>query len=71
MGDYKAFCVVAMVSALAAMQVSVEAAWAKKATAQAQASQQAQPRQQAQAPQSNSCPGGVSKGCGPGSCRCP
>jgi hypothetical protein len=71
MRDYKVFSVVAVVGALAIMQVSVDAAWAKKTSAQAQTSQPAKPRQEAQAPQSNNCPGGVAKGCGPGSCRCP
>lgn len=71
MRNYRVFCVVATVAALAAMQVSVAPAWAKKAPArQAQASQQVQP-QQTPAPSSKNCPGGVSKGCGPGSCRCP
>jgi hypothetical protein len=72
MRDYKVFSVVAVVGALAVMQVSVAPAWAKKASTQAQTtSQPAQPRQTAQAPQPNNCPGGVSKGCGPGTCRCP
>jgi hypothetical protein len=72
MKDYRVFSVVAVVSALAVVQFSADAAWAKtkKASAPAQTSQQVQPRQQAQAPQPNNCPGGVSKGCGPGSCRC-
>jgi hypothetical protein len=69
MRDRKVFSVVAVIGALAVMQVSVDAAWAKKAPAQAQTT--SQPRQEAQAPQPNNCPGGVSKGCGPGSCRCP
>jgi hypothetical protein len=69
MRDYKVFSVITVVGALAAMQGSVDAAWAKKASTQAQTS--TQPRQEAQAPQPNNCPGGVSKGCGPGACRCP
>ena len=68
MRDYKVFSVVAVVGALAIMQASVDAAWAKKASQTT--AQPAQPRQVVQAPQPNSCPGGVSKSCGPGSCRC-
>jgi uncharacterized low-complexity protein len=69
MRDYKVFSVAAVVGALAIMQVSVDVAWAKKAPAQAQTT--SQPRQEASVPQPGNCPGGVSKGCSPGSCRCP
>ena len=69
MRNYRVFCVVAIVGAAAAMLACVAPAWAKKTSAQAQTSQQIQSRQQTPAP--NNCPGGVSKGCGPGSCRCP
>lgn len=62
MKRYKALSVVAMAAvALASMQLIVDPAWAKKGQAQTQAAQS----------DPSKCPGGVSKGCSPGSCRCP
>lgn len=52
---------VAMAAALASMQLVVEPASAKKMQPQTQTAQTS----------TNKCPGGVSRGCGPGSCQCP
>jgi hypothetical protein len=58
----KVLSIAAMSVALASMQFAIEPAWAKKA----------QPQGQTQWTATNGkCNGGVSKGCGPGSCRCP
>jgi hypothetical protein len=65
----RVFSAVTLAGAFAVMQVAGAPAWAAKKPQTPPAAQ----TQQAQAPQapSDKCPGGVSKGCGPGSCRCP
>ena len=64
MTRYKTFCLVAIAAALTVAPLVNGAAWAKKAHQQQQ--------QAAAASYTNSkCNGGVSKGCGPGACRCP
>ncbi len=58
---YKATSLIALAIVLTVAQAVAEPAWAKKPP----------PQGQTQLTQSDKCPGGVSKGCSPGSCRCP
>jgi flagellum-specific peptidoglycan hydrolase FlgJ len=81
----KVFSIVALLGALAVMQVSVDAAWAaKKPHHEKQEKQVKKEKKEKKAKkedkdkkddkdkrETNNCPGWLSKGCSPGACRCP
>src|SRR5215475_11819965 len=84
MRDSKVFSIVAVLGALAVMQVSADAAWAakkprhekhekkeKKEDKDKDKKEDKNKKEEKDKREINNCPGGLSKGCSPGACRCP
>jgi hypothetical protein len=67
----RALSISAMAVALVALQLTAQPAWAKKHHYHHAAQQQGPEASATPWFSSKDCPGGVSRGCGPGSCRCP
>src|SRR5215475_937893 len=70
MRDSKVFSIVAVLGALAVMQVSADAAWAAKKPRH-EKHENKNKKEDKDKREINNCPGGLSKGCSPGACRCP